>query len=112
MEWPEIRRQRIRQFHRNVLEIREDLQQPENILVTLLSLIRSVRATKRLMTALRGETYFNERPRGRSREFLARREQSSEGELVERPAVEQTGGRDPAGQTGPDTLTFLPVQQE
>ena len=73
MEWPEVRRQRTRQFHRNVLEILEDLQQPENALATLLLLIRSARATERLMTAPRGETYFNERPRGHGGEFLARK---------------------------------------
>ena len=74
MEWPEIRRQRIRQFHRNVLEIREDLQQPENALAMLLSLIRSAQTTERLVTAPRGNTYFNERPRGRLGEYLARKE--------------------------------------
>ena len=56
--------------------IREDLdlQQPENALATLLSLIRSARTTERLVTAPRGDTYFNERPRGRRGEYLARRE--------------------------------------
>ena len=55
------------------MEIREDLQQPKNALATLLSLIQSARAIKRLMTAPRGKTYFNERPRGRGGEFLARK---------------------------------------
>ena len=40
----------------------------------LLSLIRSARTTERLVTAPRGDTYFNERPRGRRGEYLARRE--------------------------------------
>ena len=57
-----------------LLEIREDLQQPENALATLLSLIQSARATERLMTVPRGNTYFNERPRGCRGEYLARRE--------------------------------------
>ena len=59
----------------------------ENALATLLSLIQSARATERLMTAPRGETYFNERPRGRGGEFSARKigeagESEREGESV------------------------------
>ena len=38
------------------------------------SLIRSARTTERLVTAPRGDTYFNGRPRGRRGEYLARRE--------------------------------------
>ena len=57
-----------------LLAIHQDPQQLENALATLLLLIQSVRATERLMTAPRGETYFNERPRGRGGEDLARRE--------------------------------------
>ena len=56
------------------MEIREDLQQPENALATLLLLIQSARATERLMTAPRGKTYFNERLRGRGGKLSARRE--------------------------------------
>ena len=55
-----------------LLEIREDLQQPENALATLLSLIRSARMTERLVTAPRGETYYNERPRGRGGRFFGK----------------------------------------
>ena len=61
-------------FTSGVLAILGDCQQPENALATLLSLIRSARTTERLVTAPRGDTYFNERPRGRRGEYLARRE--------------------------------------
>ena len=55
-----------------MLAILGDCQQPENALATLLSLIRSARTTERLVTAPRGDTYFNERPRGRRGEYSAR----------------------------------------
>ena len=84
-------------------------QQPENALATLLLLIQSAWATKRLMTAPRGKTYFNERPRGRGKEFLARKigeagESKREGEQVGE-TVEKPAGRVETGQhsgVGPD----------
>ena len=97
--------------------IREDLdlQQPENALATLLSLIRSARTTERLVTAPRGDTYFNGRPRGRRGEYLARREAKLANERG-RESSPETGKRCPRQRkrrSGPtdrmaDTLTFLP----
>ena len=58
----------------------------DNALATLLLLIQSARATERLMTAPGGKTYYSERPRGRGKKFLARREakraNKREGETV------------------------------
>ena len=82
----------------------------------LLSLIRSARTTERLVTAPRGDTYFNERPRGRRGEYFWRGERGEAGER-KRERIESGDGKEmPAPKerrSGPtdrmaDTLTFLP----